>query len=436
MPVSKIAAALICVAVGAAGGDSFAVRNDHPRLLLAPKRLRLLVRERERASVRWVNFEAAGAGAGELPEEGFARALYYRVTGDPAAGRRAVEWALSRGDDPRQLALVFDWCQPILREGEAAALTARLERVLDRPPSAWSIPEMRSRLFAAIAVDERSPKLAGQEFDRVIGEWWGKRIVPALKAGRDVVPRRDLYPLFELLHAVRDSLGEDLRESIPDFFVGLPAWDLLSYYPAPYSEGGHDYRMPAAPTTAKPDARRAEMARAAELSMVAYDTNAAETQYLQGWLTHERYLLRSAWGAPYEFLWGNPYQPGLSYDTLPPLFRDATLGKLFVRSGWDDKAFWLGCWAGSAETFSNGRAHVLATGEGAAPVRLGDVLIVPGLLEFEVDDAQRVFVVGLAPSREYEVQARKKSRQRSDPGGILEVALPEGYRGGVRLRVE
>jgi len=433
MPIWKIAACA-CLAVTAAGAQGFRVRNDHPRLLLAPKRLRFLQRERERSSVRWMNFETVIAAPGELPEEGFARALYYRVTGDPAAGRRAVQWALAKGDDPRELALVFDWCQPVLAEREAAALAARLERSLDHPPSDWSIPEMRSRVFAAVAVAERSPQLAQRELDRVVNEWWGKRIVPALAAGRDIVPRGDLYPLFELLDAVRDSLGQDLRQSIPDFFTRLPAWDLLSYYPAPYSQGGYDYRMPWAPGAAPPEARRAELARAAELAMVAYDTNAVETQYLQGWLTHERFLLRSPYGAPYEFLWGNPYQPGLSYDTLPPLFRDASLGKLFVRSGWDDGALWVGCSGGELQTFASGKARALATGGGAAPLRVGGVLIVPGLLDFAADGAERVFVVGLAPSGVYLVTAGEKSEQRADPGGIIELRLPRGFRGRVRLR--
>ena len=34
---------------------------------------------------------------------------------------------------------------------------------------------------------------------------------------------------------------------------------------------------------------------------------------LQGWLMHDSFMLKSTFGAPYEFLWANPYQPGLSY---------------------------------------------------------------------------------------------------------------------------
>ena len=44
--------------------------------------------------------------------------------------------------------------------------------------------------------------------------------------------------------------------------------------------------------------------------MVAYDVNAPQTQVLQGWLMHDRFILRGPFGAPYEFLWANPTSPG------------------------------------------------------------------------------------------------------------------------------
>ena len=44
--------------------------------------------------------------------------------------------------------------------------------------------------------------------------------------------------------------------------------------------------------------------------MVAYDTNGLQNQFLQGWLIQDRYLMMTPFGAPYEFLWANPYQPG------------------------------------------------------------------------------------------------------------------------------
>ena len=80
--------------------------------------------------------------------------------------------------------------------------------------------------------------------------------------------------------------------------------------------------------------------------MVALDVNAAESQVLQGWLMHDHFMLRGTFGAPYEFLWANPYQPGLSYYHVPLIYHNADFGKLFVRSSWDEDAEWFGYFDG------------------------------------------------------------------------------------------
>src|ERR1700676_1118345 len=94
--------------------EEFRVYTDHPRLFLKAQRLRLLKRERERTSMRWIQFEALVRGGAQMPEPGFALALYHAVTGDADVGKRAVEWALTASADIRQSALVFDWCQDVL----------------------------------------------------------------------------------------------------------------------------------------------------------------------------------------------------------------------------------------------------------------------------------------------------------------------------------
>src|ERR1019366_10452094 len=95
--------------------DDLRVYTDTPRLFLTPARLRLLKRERERKSLRWEQLDLLISGGAPMPEPGFAGALYYQITGDAGAGRRAVEWALAPAyQDLRQLALVFDWCGPVM----------------------------------------------------------------------------------------------------------------------------------------------------------------------------------------------------------------------------------------------------------------------------------------------------------------------------------
>src|SRR5258706_11839746 len=79
--------------------EDFHVYTDAPRLLLNRQRLRLLQRERERQTMRWETFAALIASGIDMPEPGFALALYYRVSGDMASGRKAVEWALGPGAD-------------------------------------------------------------------------------------------------------------------------------------------------------------------------------------------------------------------------------------------------------------------------------------------------------------------------------------------------
>src|SRR6266576_915967 len=79
----RLAAALcsLCVALAAqTTDDPVAVFTEHPRLFLRPQRLRLLKRERERASPRWQQFETLVAGNAPMPEPGFAWALYSQVS--------------------------------------------------------------------------------------------------------------------------------------------------------------------------------------------------------------------------------------------------------------------------------------------------------------------------------------------------------------------
>jgi hypothetical protein len=178
------------------------------------------------------------------------------------------------------------------------------------------------------------------------------------------------------------------------------------------------------------------MSRAAELAMVAYDNNAVEVQYLQGWAMHDHFILHGALGVPYEFLWANPYQPGLSYFNLPLLYHDSLLGRLFLRSRWDDDAAWLGYFDGQLQSFADGEPKVEPLGALAEPVQFGDAAATSAS-RFEVrEEAKSVFVLGLKPSRVYEVEpdGYELCVERSDPGGILELKFPNGFRGGIRLK--
>jgi hypothetical protein len=308
-----------------------------------------------------------------------------------------------------------------MTEKQSADLAAKLERSLAHPPASADAGETRSRVFAAIALADRAPAASERELRGAVAGWWHGQIVP----------RASQYALLEILHAVRDNLNVDLRDSAAAYFRQLGSVDLLSYYPAP----GNDYWFPAV-RGGKPGIPDAETARMADLALVAYDTNATGSQYLQGWLMHDRFLMHSPYGAPYEFLWANPYLPGLSYDRAPLSVHDAVSGRLFIRSGWDEEAHWAGCFDGELQTFSNGSPAVLGTD---SPKRLDfdrTVVAVAGALPLVFDNAVNIiFLVGLRSGHVYRLDLghHKTREERADPGGIVELEFPGGFQGAVRV---
>ncbi len=423
-------------AAAAAQSPDFRAPGQHPSLLLAPPRLRLLKRERERQSPRWRQIESLIAGKAAMPERAFADALYFQISGDQEAARRAIVWAVGEGADLRQLALVFDWCQSALSERESAALAARLEQALARPASA-GVEEARARAFAAIALAGTAPEVSERELRRIVDVWWERKVVPALTAGDDVLPRTSRYALFELLHAVRDNLGIDLRESARPYFSELPAVDLLSYYPAPYQAPENEYRIPAS-ASGEFDQHAAESARAADLAMTAYDTTSIGYQYLQGWLLHDLFTMHGPFGAPYEFLWANPYQPGLSYYHAPLTVHDSVLGQFFIRSSWDGDARWAGLFGGKLQTLASGRPQAIDL----ASAKLLDfdhtlVAVAGDAASVTIPrPVGRILLVGLKPQGRYSLGAEIGDKH-ADRSGIIELLLTDrGYSGTFRLRLQ
>ena len=265
-------------------------------------------------------------------------------------------------------------------------------------------------------------------------------MVPALKEGKDTLPLDDHYALFEIFHAVRDNLVIDLRESVPRYFADLGTYRLLAYYPASWPAPENDYRIPASTRAGQPDLARAALARAADLSIVAFDLNSPSGQVLQGWLMHDRFLLRGPFGAPYEFLWANPYQPGLSYYHVPLVYHDSRYGHLFVRSTWDESAAWLGVFDGRVQLFRDGRVTQLDPRITTGPLDLTEALVwfAPSVPKFNAvaKEGGPVFVLGLEPRRKclVEVDDEEMREAQADPGGVLALDLPEGVQTGVRVR--
>ena len=421
--------------------ESLTVYTEHPRLFLRANRLRLLRRERERKSLRWEQFDLLIRGGAPFLEPGFADALYFRISDDLGVGRKAVDWALKNATasdtDVRQSALIFDWCQDLMSPQQSAALVTRLERALAAKPT-QTLENERSRLLAAIALVGHSPQASAAGIQDFFERAWKQRIAK-LRAGTAAIPLEQTFALYEILHAVRDNLNEDLREQYPRYFRDLPVGHLLANYPASFPAAESEYRIPAKMGLGEPDLRTAALARAAELAMVAFDANSPETQVLQGWLMNDRFVMRGTFGIPYEFLWANPYQPGLSYYHVPLVFHDEIFGRLYVRSNWEDSAQWLGFVEGQLQLFEDGKITMLNPEVSREPLDLDEAVVFFGKTAHRfrtpAKDVVDVFIVGLEPKRIYqiEIDAEEMREDLSDPGGILYL---KGLKGntGIRFR--
>ncbi|MCU1339827.1 MAG: hypothetical protein JWO19_5408 [Bryobacterales bacterium] len=425
-----------------ADAEDFHVYRDAPRLLLTPQRLRLLQRERERQSARWEQFDALISGGAPMAEPGFARALYYQVTRQPATARQAIEWALGNATDLRQLALVFDWCGPALSPVESDRLAVKIERALAAP--ATDVRGQSARVFAAIALADRLPDQGNAVLSEIVQKWWRAQIVPQLtsrgNAPPAALPREQRYALYEMLHALRDNLRIDLRESAAAYFKDLPLAHLTGHYPAPFAAPENEFEIPVFLHDGNPDPSDAAMSRAAGLAMVGYDTNALESQLLQGWLMRDRFIMRGSLGAVYEFLWANPYQPGLNYDQVPLVFHEPYTGEVFARTSWDEDATWIGYFDGRLQLFQNGSLQTLRQGAAVSPVKVGTATITSApardAAKFRLEN-ETLFVLGLAPRSEYAVEIDDQELEflDTDAGGTLQVPTSGSANVGVRIRL-
>jgi hypothetical protein len=425
--------------------DTFKVYTEAPRLLLRPQRLRLLRRERERRSLRWDQFETLWTANAAFPEPGWVQALRFQIADDREAGVRAVAWAVgpadvARPDDVRQMAIIADWCESLITGDDKRQLLARLEGAANDPRPVRTLSEARTKIFAAVVLAEGQKGLEQKALEKVFDDFWNRSFIAPLRSATAAVSNADAYAMLEILHVVRDNLNFDLRDTFPAWFRQYPLLHLLAHYPAPWPDAENEFRIPADERieTTGPDVRKAALSRAAELAMVAYDANAPSSQLLQGWLTNDKFLMRGAFGIPYEFLWANPYQPGLSYYHVPLAQHDEIGGQLFVRSSWEDDAEWLGFFGGQLQLFRDGGVTRVDPATAKEPLdidaaivffaRQSKQFVVP-----EKDGDRAVFLVGLDPRRPYhvEVDGEEMTEETADPGGI--VYLPDVPPGGVRL---
>jgi hypothetical protein len=441
---SKLAAtALFCclsiTLLAQSNDDPIAVFTEHPRLFLRPQRLRLLKRERERKSARWVQFETLVAGGAPMPERGFAWGLYSMISGNDALAREAILLGMNGELDLRQQAMVFDWFEHLMSDDQRKSFAARIKKGIDDTTADNSVTGVRSRALAAIAIFDHVPLTPQKELDRIVKQWWDGRMLPALKNGASAISRDDAYALWEMMHAIRDNTNIDLRETFPKYFKDFPIEHLITHYPATFEGPDTMYRIGLS-KNAEPDLQKAALSRAAELEMVAMDTNAAESQVLQGWLMHNQFVLRGPFGAPYEFLWANPYQPGLSYNLVPLVYHNPDFGKLFVRSTWEEDATWFGLFDGAMQMFADGHPSSVNPKLDTPPISLvsATICFAQRLRKFQIklEPDELVFLLGLQPKQTYQVEVDDEEiyESKTDAGGILQVDLPHSKQIAFRIK--
>jgi hypothetical protein len=255
--------------------------DELPQLLLTPKRLKRLQRDRERQTARWMNFENRVNSVPDSSERGFELALYYAVTRDETRGKEAIQWALGHKCATRQVALILDWCSELVSDDEHRKLIAPDCAVSVQAQA--QVEPLRDALFMRIVRGEEITQLAtGRELEQ-----------------SGLTNPRTLYAACEYIEAVRQTKHMDLRQDDAAFFQLLPAEFLLSMKPAEF-------------------AHPLWQAFAAALALVSLDPNLEGSQFLQGWAIEDRQMISEGPGVAYEYLWGDPYLPGVSYQNLDP----------------------------------------------------------------------------------------------------------------------
>src|ERR1041385_3271182 len=161
--------------------EPVAVFTEHPRLFLRPQRLRLLKRERERTSARWQQLETLVAGGAPMPERGLAWGLYSMVSGNDALAREAITLGTTGALDLREQALVFDWFEHLMSDAQRRDFAARIRKGIEDTAADNSVAAVRSRALAAIAIFDHVPQVPQRELERIVRQWWGGRMLPALK---------------------------------------------------------------------------------------------------------------------------------------------------------------------------------------------------------------------------------------------------------------
>lgn len=438
---ATLGCALLCLGDAAFGQAEFRVYEDHPRLFLEPSRLQRLRKDVDRQSLRWRSLSDLVADETAFEEQPLVDALRFQVEGAETAGRAAVAWSgrlaengIGNAADLRQAALVYDWCYELFDASERAelrdAMAAAVSSLL--PQAALGAGLIRSAILASIAAagdwEESEAALA-----TLLGMHWKTEVVPSLTDGSISEDGAELIAALETGLVVRHNLESDPLQPGIDGLRSLTRCRLLSYYPQDIETDSGRLRWPSRYGANEQLARQqAPLDRIAEMLLVAYESNLPEFQFLQGWIRDESYLQTSQLVAPYEFLWVNPYLPGLTAQSSPLLAHDPIRGRMFGRLGWDPPTTWLGYSEGRLELLADGELSITTSFRGLAPIYFPEAVVVPitpsakTTLSWEPSREQApenayIYLIGLQAGETYGLKlgGREARLVQAGKGGII-----------------
>ena len=115
------------------------------------------------------------------------------------------------------------------------------------------------------------------------------------------------------------------------------------------------------------------------------------------------------------------------------------MGRLFLRSSWDEDATWLGYFDGELQVFAKDGLKIIRQQPASKPIRLGDAAVVmaSGASPIQLDgmDVRAIYLLGLRPGAAYEIRGASggATRETADSGGIVALTIqPET---GRQLRI-
>ena len=439
-------AATLCCALLACIGHAFSqaefrVYQEHPRLFLEPARLARLRKDIDRQTLRWQSLHRMIAADAPFPEQPLVDALLYQIEADEEFGQAAVASGLRLAGDGiqtaaelREVALVYDWCHGLLdssaRAELGAAMAAAIQTVL--PQANLDTGLIRAAILASIALagDWASSESALAE---LLGTHWQGDVRSDLERGALTDDGAALIAVLETSLAVRHNLEIDLLGDATEALASLVRTRLLSYYPVDIETNEGRARRPSRFGTDEPRARvQAPLYRIADMLLVAYESNLREFQFLQGWIRDDNYLLRSPLTAPYEFLWVNPYLPGLTPQSAPLLAHDPLRGRVYSRQSWQRPTTWIGYADGRLEILTQEGLLASSSLGGLPPMFFPEAVLVPVEPPAKVNlswqpsrqeapEFARIFLIGLQEGETYSLKVGNREAQlvQAEAGGIL-----------------